>query len=63
MPEPAQWAVLGGVVSSRIKETSTIMVNHDDQPLTRVFVTMLQQLGIETDSFAGATGSFSELLS
>ena len=38
-------------------------INHDDQPLTRVFVTMLQQLGIETDSFAGATGNFSELLS
>lgn len=38
-------------------------INHDDQPLTRVFVTMLQQLGVETDSFAGATGDFSELLS
>ena len=38
-------------------------INHDDEPLTRVFVTMLQQLGVETESFAGATGSFSELLS
>lgn len=38
-------------------------INHDDQPLTRVFVTMLQQLGMETDSFAGATGNFPELLS
>ncbi|NND95718.1 MAG: DUF1552 domain-containing protein [Pirellulaceae bacterium] len=38
-------------------------INHDDQPLTRVFVTMLQQLGLETDSFAGATGNFPELLS
>ncbi|MDB4766458.1 DUF1552 domain-containing protein [bacterium] len=38
-------------------------INHDDQPLTRVFVTMLQQLGMETDSFAGATGNMPELLS
>jgi len=38
-------------------------ITHDDEPLTRVFVTMLQQLGVETDSFAGATGDFSELLS
>ena len=37
-------------------------ITHDDQPLTRVFVTMLQQLGMETDSFAGATGNFPELL-
>ena len=38
-------------------------ISHDDEPLTRVFVTMLQRLGIETESFAGATGNFSELLS
>ena len=38
-------------------------INHDDKPLTRVFVTMLQQLGMETDSFAGSTGNFQELLS
>ncbi|MEM0926107.1 MAG: hypothetical protein AAGJ83_08730, partial [Planctomycetota bacterium] len=38
-------------------------INHDDQPLTRVFVTMLKQLGVETDDFAGATGEFPELLS
>ena len=38
-------------------------INHEDEPLTRVFVTMLQQLGIETESFAGASGNFSELLS
>jgi hypothetical protein len=38
-------------------------INHDDQPLTRVFVTMLQKLGMETDSFAGAAGDFPELLS
>ncbi|MEP3480682.1 MAG: DUF1552 domain-containing protein [Fuerstiella sp.] len=44
-------------------EPYTKKVNHEDQPLTRVFVTMLQQLGMQTDSFAGATGNFSELLS
>ena len=38
-------------------------INHDDQPLTRVFVTMLQQLGMDTDNFAGATGNLPELLS
>ena len=38
-------------------------INHDDEPLTSVFVTMLQQLGMETDSFAGATGNLPELLS
>ena len=35
----------------------------EDQPLTKVFVTMLQQLGMETESFAGATGNLPELLS
>ena len=35
----------------------------EDEQLTRVFVTMLQQLGVETESFAGVTGDFSELLS
>lgn len=44
-------------------EPYTREINHEDQPLSRVFVTMLQQLGLETDSFAGATGDFSELLS
>lgn len=34
----------------------------DDQPLTKVFVTMLQQLGLETESFAGRTGGLSELV-
>lgn len=44
-------------------EPYTKEIHHDDQPLTRVFVTMLQELGMETDSFAGATGNFPELLS
>lgn len=44
-------------------EPYTKEIHHDDQPLTRIFVTMLQQLGMETDRFAGATGNFPELLS
>lgn len=44
-------------------EPYTKDIEVQDQPLTRVFVTMLQQLGMDTDSFAGATGNFSELLS
>ncbi|MEO1615535.1 MAG: DUF1552 domain-containing protein [Planctomycetota bacterium] len=44
------------------KEPYQKEITHDDQPLTRVFVTMLQQLGVETDEFAGATGAFPDLL-
>ena len=44
-------------------EPYTREITQDDQLLTRVFVTMLQQLGIDTDRFAGATGNFPELLS
>ena len=44
-------------------EPYTREIELEDQPLTRVFVTMLQQLGMQTDSFAGATGNFPELLS
>ena len=40
-----------------------LAASKEDEPLTRVFVTMLQQLGLDTDSFAGATGNFPELLS
>lgn len=43
-------------------EPYTKEIELDDQPLTRVFVTMLQQLGMQTDSFAGASGNFPELL-
>ncbi|KLU06763.1 secreted protein containing DUF1552 [Rhodopirellula islandica] len=43
-------------------EPYTKEIKQEDQPLTRVFVTMLQQLGMETDRFAGATGNFPELL-
>ncbi|EMI56447.1 DUF1552 domain-containing protein [Rhodopirellula sallentina] len=34
----------------------------EDEPLTKVFVTMLQQLGLETESFADRTGGLSELV-
>jgi len=44
-------------------EPYTKKIDLEDQELTRVFVTMLQQLGVETESFAGATGDFSQLLS
>ncbi len=53
-PQGGAW--LGG------KEPYQEKITHDDQPLTRVFVTMLQQLGVKTSSFAGAKGNFAELL-
>ncbi|MGB7329092.1 MAG: DUF1552 domain-containing protein [Rubripirellula sp.] len=43
-------------------EPYTKEIKQEDQPLTRVFVTMLQQLGIETNRFSGATGNLPELL-
>ena len=54
--DPFRGAWFGG------PEPYTKEITRDDQPLTKVFVTMLQQLGMKTDSFAGATGSFPELL-
>ena len=32
-------------------------ISHEDQPLGNLFVTMLQRLGVETDSFADSTGT------
>lgn len=55
--DPVRGAWSGG------PEPYTKKIAHEDQPLTRVFVTMLQQLGVKTDTFAGATGDFKELLS
>jgi len=43
-------------------EPYTKEIKQDDQPLTRVFVTMLQQLGMEKAGFAGSPGDFPELL-
>lgn len=37
-------------------------IQKDDQPLANVFVTMLQQLGVETEQFAGSTGTVDALL-
>ena len=34
---------------------------HEDIPLSNLFVTMLQRLGVETDSFADNTGTISEV--
>lgn len=37
-------------------------VAHEDRPLSNVFVTMLQQLGVSTQSFADSTGTVAELV-
>ena len=36
-------------------------ISHEDQPLSNVFVTMLQQLGVETERFADSDGTVSQL--
>lgn len=55
--DPVRGAWSGG------PEPYTKEIKQDDQPLTRVFVAMLQQLGMNTDTFAGSAGDFPELLS
>ena len=35
--------------------------NHEDLPLSNLYVTMLQKLGVETESFGGNTGTVSEV--
>ena len=37
-------------------------IAHEDRPLANVFVTMLQQLGVGTESFADSTGTVADLL-
>ena len=37
-------------------------ISKDDKPLSNVFATVLQQLGVETESFADSTGTVSELV-
>ena len=32
-------------------------ITHEDAPLSNLFVTMLQRLGVETDEFADSTGT------
>ncbi len=37
-------------------------ITHDDIPLSNLFVTMLQQLGVETETFADSTGAVNDLV-
>ncbi|MFT4516184.1 MAG: hypothetical protein ACI91B_004906, partial [Planctomycetota bacterium] len=34
---------------------------HEDKPLANLYVTMLQRLGVETDTFADSTGVIDEV--
>lgn len=43
------------------KEPWTKKAAQEDVPLTNLFVTMLQRLGVETDSFADSTGSLGNI--
>ncbi|MEO8494447.1 MAG: hypothetical protein ABI614_05225, partial [Planctomycetota bacterium] len=36
-------------------------VTHEDIPLSNLFVTMLQRLGVKTDRFADSTGTLDEV--
>ena len=36
-------------------------MNYEELPLSNFFVTMLQELALETDSFADSTGTFAEV--
>ena len=36
-------------------------VTHEDIPLSNLYVTMLQKLGVETESFADSTGALAEV--
>lgn len=47
-PEGGAW--LGG------REPWQREITHEDTPLSNLFVTMLQRLGVETDGFGGSTG-------
>ncbi len=49
--QPAGGAWLGG------REPWQKEMNHEEQPLANLYVTMLQRLGVETDSFANSTGA------
>ena len=37
-------------------------IRHEDQPLSNLFVTMLQQLGMKADRFADSTGKVDAVL-
>lgn len=53
--KPAGGAWLGGT------EPWQKEVDHEDIPLSNLFVTMLQRLGVETDTFAGNTGTIADV--
>ena len=36
-------------------------VTHEDIPLSNLFVTMLQRLGVETDKFGDSTGALADV--
>ena len=38
-----------------------VLVVEDEEPLALLFVTLLQRFGIETDSFAGITGTLNRI--
>lgn len=44
------------------REPWQLDIAKEDRPLANVFITMLQQLGVPIDSFAGSTGTVSELV-
>ena len=52
---PAGGAWLGGT------EPWQKEVTHEELPLSNLYVTMLQRLGVETDSFADSTGTLAEV--
>ena len=47
--------------AGNIGATATAIVTHDDIPLSNLFVTMLQRLGVETHKFADSTGMLDEV--
>ncbi|RCS54488.1 DUF1552 domain-containing protein [Bremerella cremea] len=53
--KPAGGAWLGG------REPWQKEVDHEDVPLSNLFVTMLQRLGVETDRFADSTGTVADV--
>ena len=54
-PEPAGGAWTGGA------EPWQREVTHEDVPLSNLFVTMLQRLGVETENFADSTGTLADV--
>jgi len=53
-------AYLGGWKKGE-KEPYKMRPPHNDRPLANLFVTMLQKLGVETDTFADSTGTVSDV--